>query len=104
MLMETLRDAEDGLVSLPYSDVREQLKRHSSSLDVVAEARLMVAELPVDGVVFDESTGEVTGLVDYGSALWADPLFGDCFVRASEAFLEGYGDLDNENGKVRRLL
>ncbi|KAM0715851.1 hypothetical protein Q7P37_008365 [Cladosporium fusiforme] len=104
MLMDTVRDAEDGLVNLPYSDVREQLKRHWNSLDSVPEARLMVAELPIDGFVFDEDSGEVTGLVDYGSALWADPLFGDCFVRASDEFLEGYGGIEGEGGKVRRLL
>lgn len=102
--MDSLRDAEDGLVSAPYNDIREQLKRHWNSLDDVNEARLTVAELSVDGVVFNESSGEVTGLVDYGSALWADPLFGGCFLRASEGFMEGYGSVDGEGEKVRRLL
>lgn len=104
LIMDALRDAEDGLVSLPYNDVREQMKRHWSSLDTVGEARLTIAELSLDGVVFEEGSGEVTGLIDYGSALWADPLFGDCFVRASEGFLEGYGSIEGQDGKVRRLL
>jgi hypothetical protein len=104
MLLEAVRDAEDGLVSLPYSEVRAQLKRHWDRLDSVPDARLTITELPADGVVFDERTGEVRGLVDYGSAIWADPMFGDCFVRASEGFVEGYGAVDGEDQRVRRLL
>ena len=104
MLLEVLRDAEDGLVSLPYSEVRDQLKRHWDCLDEVEEARLTVVESPADGVVFDERTGEVRGLVDYGSAMWADPVFSDCFVRASESFMEGYGCVEGEGARVRRLL
>jgi hypothetical protein len=104
MLLEAIRDAEDGLVSLPYSDVRAQLKCHWNSLDSVSEAKLTVTELPADGVVFDERTGEVKGLIDYGSAMWADPLFGDCFLRPSEGFVEGYGAVDGEDQKVRRLM
>lgn len=104
MLLETIRDAEDGLVSLPYSEVREQLKRHWDCLDAVVDAKLMVVELPTSGFIFDERTGDVRGLIDYGSAMWADPLFGDCFVRASEGFLEGYGAVDGGDGGVRRLL
>jgi hypothetical protein len=104
MLLEVLRDAEDGLVSLPYSEVRAQLKRHWDRLDSVSEARLTITEVPADGVVFDQRSGEVRGLVDYGSAMWADPMFSDCFVRASEGFVEGYGAADGEDQKVRRLL
>jgi hypothetical protein len=104
MLLEAVRDAEDGLVSLPYSEVRAQLKCHWDRLDSVPDARLTITELPADGVVFDERTGEVRGLVDYGSAMWADPMFGDCFVRASEGFVEGYGAVDGEDQRVRRLL
>jgi hypothetical protein len=104
MLLEVLRDAEDGLVSLPYSEVRAQLKRHWDRLDSVSEARLTITELPVDGVVFDERSGQVGGLIDYGSAMWADPMFSDCFVRASDGIMEGYGAVDGEDQKVRRLL
>lgn len=104
MLLEVLRDAEDGLVSLPYSEVRAQLKRHWDRLDSVSEARLTITEVPADGAVFDERSGEVRGLIDYGSAMWADPMFSDCFVRASEGLVEGYGAADGEDQKVRRLL
>lgn len=104
MLLDVIRDAEDGLVSLPYSEVRAQLKRHWDCLEAVSDARLTIVELPMDGVVFDERTGEVKGLVDCGTAMWADPLFGDCFVRASDSFLEGYGEVEGEYQKVRRLL
>lgn len=104
ILLEVIRDAEDGLVSLPYSEVKAQLKRHWDCLESVSDARLTVTELPVDGVVFDERSGEVRGLIDYGSAMWADPLFGDCFLRASEGFLEGYGIVEGEDQRVRRLL
>lgn len=104
ILLDAIRDAEDGLVSLPYADVREQLRRHWISLDSVADAKFTVTELPEDGIVFDERTGEVTGLVDYGSAMWADPLFGDYFVRASDGFMEGYGSVDGADARIRRLL
>ena len=104
LLLDAIRDAEDGLVSIPYGEVRDQLKRHWDCLDEVEEARLTVVELPTDGVVFDERTGEVRGLVDYGSAMWADPVFSDCFVRASEGFTEGYGSVDGEGARARRLL
>jgi hypothetical protein len=104
LLLDAIRDAEDGLVSIPYGEVRDQLKRHWDCLEEVEEARLMVVELPTDGVVFDERSGEVRGLVDYGSAMWADPVFSDCFVRASEGFMEGYGSVDGEGARARRLL
>ncbi|KAL1587223.1 hypothetical protein WHR41_04295 [Cladosporium halotolerans] len=104
ILLDAIRDAEDGLVSLPYAEVREQLRRHWISLDSVADAKFTVTELPEDGIVFDERTGEVTGLVDYGSAMWADPLFGDYFVRASDGFMEGYGSVDGADARIRRLL
>jgi hypothetical protein len=104
MLLDAIRDGEDGLVSLPYGEVRDQLKRHWDCLDEVEEARFTIVELPVDGVVFDERTGEVRGLLDYGSSMWADPLFGDCVVRASEGFMEGYGSMTGEGVKARRLL
>ena len=104
MLLDVLRDAEDGLVSLPYSEVRAQMRRHWDCLEAVSEAKLTIVELPMDGVVFDERTGEVRGLADYGTAMWADPLFGDCFVRASDDFLEGYGEVEGEDQNSRRLL
>jgi hypothetical protein len=36
--------------------------------------------------------------------MWADPVFSDCFVRASEGFMEGYGSVDGEGARARRLL
>lgn len=105
-MLDAIRDAEDGLVSVPYGDVREQLKRHWSSLEAVVDARFTIVELSVNGAVFDLATMDVKGLVDYGSAMWADPLFGDCFIGASEDFAAGYGASDGSgsDGKVRRLL
>jgi hypothetical protein len=85
-------------------NIQDQSKRHWDCLDEVEEARLMVVELPIDGVVFDGRTGEVRGLVDYGSAMWADPVFSDCFVQASEDFMEGYGSVHGEGARPRRLL
>jgi hypothetical protein len=31
-------------------------------------------------------------------------MFSDCFVRASEGLVEGYGAADGEDQKIRRLL
>ena len=74
LLESVLMDGEDKLVSLPYLQIREEALRFSGSLDVVKQARLVVMGLgQPENVLIDRATNEVTGLIDFGRAMWADP-------------------------------
>ena len=74
LLESVLMDGEDKLVSLPYLQIRDEALRLSGSLDVVKQARLVVMGLgQPENVLIDRSTNEVTGLIDFGRAIWADP-------------------------------
>lgn len=50
--------------------------------------------------------GQVTGVIDWERAMWADPLMDDRFRRhtRSEAFLQGYGQQTFTPEEQRRLL
>lgn len=74
MLEAVLMDGEDKLVILPYAQIRNEALRFGSALDDVKQARLVVVGLgKPENVLIDRSTNEVTGLMDFGRALWADP-------------------------------
>lgn len=74
LLESVLMDGEDKLVSLPYLQIRDEALRFSGSLDVVKQARLVVMGLgQPENVLIDRTTNEVTGLIDFGRAIWADP-------------------------------
>ena len=74
LLESVLMDGEDKLVSLPYLQIRDEALRFSSSLDAVKQARLVVMGLgQPENVLIDRTTNEVTGLLDFGRAMWADP-------------------------------
>ena len=74
MLESILMDGEDKLVSLPYSQIREEALRFSGVLDSVKQARLVILGLgDPENVLIDRRTNEVTGLIDFGRAMWADP-------------------------------
>ena len=73
MLESVLMDGEDKLVSLPYAQIRREALRFGSSLDEVKDARLIVMRLgSPENVLIDRRTNEVTGLTDFGSAIWGD--------------------------------
>lgn len=73
MLESILMDGEDKLVSLPYAQIRKEAIRFGSSLDEVKDARLIVMGLgSPENVLIDRRTKEVTGLTDFGSAIWGD--------------------------------
>ncbi|KAL8794027.1 MAG: hypothetical protein Q9195_003433 [Heterodermia aff. obscurata] len=74
MLESVLMDGEDKLVSLPYSQIRDEAVRFSGWLDAIKQARLVVVGLgQPENVLIDRTTNEVTGLIDFGRAMWADP-------------------------------
>jgi len=107
LLQFVLYDAEDSLVSLPYSAIRDQVRRHRPSLDKITEPRLTLLEAAdEDNFVFDTRTDQLTSLLDYGTAIWGDPFFCDSFYTPSEAFVEGYGeDIGGDaDQRIRHLL
>lgn len=78
MLESALMDGEDMMVSLPYSQIREQLSRTKNALDLIEEARLVVLDFgQPENVLIDRRTNEVTGLLDFGRAIWGDWEMGD---------------------------
>jgi len=73
MLESVLMDGEDVMVNLPYFQIREAVSRWESYLDCVGDARLVVLGLGCpENVFIDRSTCEVTGLLDFGHAVWGD--------------------------------
>ena len=73
MLEMLLMDGEDIMVNLPYHQIRETLSRWENYLDDVIEARLVVPGLgEPENTLINRSSNEVSGLLDFGRALWGD--------------------------------
>ena len=73
MLDTLLMDGEDMMVNLPYFQIREAVSRWESYLDDVTEARLVVPGLgEPENTLIDRRSNEVTGLLDFGRAVWGD--------------------------------
>ncbi|KAL8697419.1 MAG: hypothetical protein Q9201_007131 [Fulgogasparrea decipioides] len=73
LLESVLMDAEDLMIHLPYAQIRDEVARSESVLDEVAEPRLVVLGLcEPRNVLIDRQTNNVTGLLDFGRALWGD--------------------------------
>ena len=78
MMESVLRDGEDMLVSLPYTQIREQVAKAERALDEVKDARLVVPALRNPrNLLIDGRTKEVTGLLDFGTAIWGDVEMGE---------------------------
>lgn len=78
MLESVLMDGEDMMVSLPYLQIREHVLRTKNTLDSVKEARLVVLGFgQAENILIDRRTNEVTGLLDFGRAIWGDWEMGD---------------------------
>ncbi|KAL8869713.1 MAG: hypothetical protein Q9174_004064 [Haloplaca sp. 1 TL-2023] len=73
MLESVLMDGEDLLINMPYLQIRAELARSEGVLDAVTEPRLVVLGVcEPRNVLIDRQTNTVTGLLDFGRALWAD--------------------------------
>lgn len=73
MLESVLMDAEDLLVNLPYAQIRDVLADSGSALDDVREPVLVVPGLSDPrNILVNQQTKSVTGLLDFGRALWGD--------------------------------
>ncbi|KAL8979813.1 MAG: hypothetical protein Q9205_004943 [Flavoplaca limonia] len=77
MLESVLMDAEDLLINLPYNQIRAEVAEHDYVLDDVREARLVIPGLTEPrNILIDQRTNTITGLLDFGRALWGDWQFG----------------------------
>ncbi|KAL9052187.1 MAG: hypothetical protein Q9206_004411 [Seirophora lacunosa] len=73
MVESVLMDAEDLLVNLPYGRIREEFARLAGTLNDVSEPRLVVLGLSdARNVLIDRQSNSITGLLDFGRALWGD--------------------------------
>ncbi|KAL8803120.1 MAG: hypothetical protein Q9182_003370 [Xanthomendoza sp. 2 TL-2023] len=73
MLESALMDAEDLLINLPYAQIRTEVARLDSVLDVVQEPRLVIPGLTEPrNILIEPKTNKITGLLDFGRALWGD--------------------------------
>ena len=78
VLESALMDGEDKLVNLPYGQIREEAVRFSHRLDDVKEGKLVILGLGLpENVLIDRNTNEVTGLTDFGRAIWGDSTMVD---------------------------
>ncbi|KAL2179439.1 uncharacterized protein P884DRAFT_297808 [Thermothelomyces heterothallicus CBS 202.75] len=132
MLEGVLRDGEDMAVVIPYPTIRKHFRRLGYLLDEITIPRLVVVEGAGEANVLVAEEGEwkgderdgapeekgilkLTGLRDWSSAIFGDPLLATIFSDPvgnrqppSSAFLEGFNaeDLDHNSGHdpgARRL-
>ncbi|KAJ5902784.1 Aminoglycoside phosphotransferase [Penicillium taxi] len=87
-----LRDAEDMFIHLPYAGIRNEIARLSRALDDVTLPRLVVSQFGRPShVLLDSRSNQVSGVVDFSSALWGDMLMAEIFENPTQAVLEGAG-------------
>ena len=87
-----LRDAEDTFVHLPYSEIRDGLSRLAPALEDVTLPRLVVVDFGRPShILLDEESKQLSGIVDFSSALWGDVLMAEIFETPSQAILQGAG-------------
>ena len=78
MMKSILMDGEDTGVNLPYIEIREAILNHAKSLDIVRTARLVILGFgKPQNVLIDRQTNAVTGLLDFGHAIWGDVAFAE---------------------------
>lgn len=78
MMHDILMDGENVTVNLPYAEIRAAVAMHSRALNVVREARLVVlGSGRPENVLVEKKTNDVTGILDFGRAVWGDVRFGD---------------------------
>ncbi|KAJ5634199.1 Aminoglycoside phosphotransferase [Penicillium herquei] len=101
-----LRDAEDMFIHLPYADIRHEVSRLAMVLNEVTLPRLVVFGFGRPShVLLDESSHQVSGVVDFSTAFWGDVLMAEIFENPTTAVLEGAGfPLARNNGEKIRLL
>ncbi|MET0132253.1 MAG: aminoglycoside phosphotransferase family protein [Kibdelosporangium sp.] len=105
MLADILGDARHYQVQLP--EIRDLMAANEHLLDTVETPVLVHFDLWDGNILRHE--GRISGIVDGERAFWGDPIaelaslsiFGD--IRRDQAFLDGYGGVDFDDGTRRRL-
>ena len=76
MLDPILMDGEDMMVNLPYTQIKETFNVWGKHLNEVQEARLVVLGMGrKENVKIERKTNDVTGVLDFGRAVWGDVAF-----------------------------
>ena len=92
MVDSIIQDAEDLMISLPYTQLKQHFNRLSPVLEDVRVPNLVVADLgDPSTILVDVGSKEMASVVDFSSAFWGDVLISRVFESPSMAFLEGYG-------------
>lgn len=106
MMEEVLKDGENiGIsIGMDYDMVRSMIQKAAYTLEEVKEPTFVHWDI-WDGNVFIKD-GEITGIIDFERALWAEPLMEAYFRRDNNGkeFIEGYGTNLREEAPVRALL
>ena len=75
MVESILMDGEDIMSNLPYHQIREAIAKWESYLEDVTEARLVLPSLcRGKNILVDPQTNLVTGVLDFGDAIWGDAM------------------------------
>ena len=103
----TLRDAEDMFVHLPYTEIRHHLHRLAPALEAITLPRLVVVDFGQPSqVLLDPMSKRLSGITDFGHALWGDIFMAEVFDNPSSSLLEGFGlrQAQSKLGGIRQLL
>lgn len=104
---EILQDAEDMFIHLPYAEIRQQVIRLSPTLEEITLPRLVIVNFGRPSqVLLDPESKQLTGIVDFGSALWGDILIAEIFETPSDSLFESVGSdiSQNQSQNIRLLL
>ena len=107
MVQWVLQDGQaiDVKLPLPYDDMYRRIQAHFDALDEVTTGQLVHWDLWDGNVFIDPSTYQISGLIDFERAMWADPLMEAFFCDASPSshYAEGFGGgVFSTRNQVRR--
>ena len=110
MIEGVLLDGEEmGIeLPLPYAEIRTRMQAGYPALEDVHTPHLVHWDLWDGNIFIDPVTRQLTGIIDFERAMWADPLIEQNFIGFHDrtAFLEGYGKVmpATPNEHLRRTL
>jgi aminoglycoside phosphotransferase (APT) family kinase protein len=110
LLKDILLDGEEAQVSLPLPTqaLLELARRHYAVLDEVTQPCLVHWDLWDGNIFIDPATLQISGMIDFERALWADLLMEVNFgpLGINPAFFAGYGLIlpFSPSQRTRRLL
>ncbi len=99
-------DAQESGVALPVERIHAAIRLVTPDLALVKASVFVHWDIWSGNIFVDTESLQLTGLIDFERAWWADPLFDVNFMEPSTTFLEGYGHdpLDDPAARRRRKL